>query len=600
MAKQLIISDLTADFDQFVQDFETYLQNKDTWRGNLTTMTGQTLIELAASIGAFNQAKLSRAFTDAFPETSVSDAAIRAGTFMQGVRMTRRLPAQIQVQLTGTEGLVLPRFTQFECAGYQFFNRDAITLVGETPVEATLYQGEIVIYTMNGTGTNLQAWVSPETDFQISDQDVRVIINDKDIPVSYSGLWNYKATDACQDLTSSNGRLIIQFGTNNVAGLDQELADELGLGEPLAYGTVPGINDTVEIQYAVTEGESGNNYVTLNKSVTIDGYPDVEGKALDNPRYGASEKSTLVYKNNTSSAFGTYGSAVTKNQYLATVTTYPGVIDAITRAQREINPNDLELMNVIWVTGITNEPWDLAKRAEFCKWCQAQSMYSTRFVWKDATPVNRAVSVRVYCYNSAVLSDVEDNVKRAVLQLFQARSGILMLNIYRSDIYDTILASDKNIAYIILDEPTEDCVVTQPESPSLGFEVIEGSSTLAEQQYNYCVTLVDKLGNESTKNEWVHPLVTEANQQRVKLSWLPVTSAVQYKIYGRRGDSIGLMKTVNSDVHEFTDDGSVTPDQSQYEAYEDVEIKYNTLTSLNVDVSYADRQSRVDPTIGTR
>ena len=600
MAKQLIISDLTADFDQFVRDFETYLQNKDAWRGNLTTMTGQTLIELAAAIGAFNQAKLSRAFTDAFPETSVSDAAIRAGTFMQGVRMTRRLPAQIQVQLTGTEGLVLPRFTQFECAGYQFFNRDAITLVGETPVEATLYQGEIVIYTMNGTGTNLQAWVSPETDFQISDQDVRVIINDKDIPVSYSGLWNYKATDACQDLTSSNGRLIVQFGTNNVAGIDQELADELGLGEPIAYGTVPGINDTVEIQYAVTEGESGNNYVTLNKSVTIDGYPDVEGTALDNPRYGSSEKSTLVYKNNTSSAFGTYGSAVTKNQYLATVTTYPGVIDAITRAQREINPNDLELMNVIWVTGITNEPWDLAKRAEFCNWCQAQSMYSTRFVWKDATPVNRAVSVRVYCYNSAVLSDVEDNVKRAVLQLFQARSGILMLNIYRSDIYDTILASDKNIAYIILDEPTEDCVVTQPESPSLGFEVISGSSTLAEQQYNYCVTLVDKLGNESTKNEWVHPLVTEANNQRVKLSWLPVTSAVQYKIYGRRGDSIGLMQTVNSDVHEFTDDGSITPDQSQYEAYEDVEIKYNTLTSLNVDVSYADRQSRVDPTIGTR
>lgn len=600
MAKQLIISDLTADFDQFVQDFETYLQNKDAWRGNLTTMTGQTLIELAAAIGAFNQAKLSRAFTDAFPETSVSDAAIRAGTFMQGVRMTRRLPAQIQVQLTGTEGLVLPRFTQFECAGYQFFNRDAITLVGETPVEATLYQGEIVIYTMNGTGTNLQAWVSPETDFQISDQDVRVIINDKDIPVSYSGLWNYKATDACQDLTSSNGRLIVQFGTNNVAGIDQELAGELGLGEPIAYGTVPGINDTVEIQYAVTEGESGNNYVTLNKSVTIDGYPDVEGKALDNPRYGSSEKSTLVYKNNTSSAFGTYGSAVTKNQYLATVTTYPGVIDAITRAQREINPNDLELMNVIWVTGITNEPWDLAKRAEFCNWCQAQSMYSTRFVWKDATPVNRAVSVRVYCYNSAVLSDVEDNVKRAVLQLFQARSGILMLNIYRSDIYDTILASDKNIAYIILDEPTEDCVVTQLESPSLGFEVISGSSTLAEQQYNYCVTLVDKLGNESTKNEWVHPLVTEANNQRVKLSWLPVTSAVQYKIYGRRGDSIGLMQTVNSDVHEFTDDGSITPDQSQYEAYEDVEIKYNTLTSLNVDVSYADRQSRVDPTIGTR
>ena len=563
-------------------------------------MTGQTLIELAAAIGAFNQAKLSRAFTDAFPETSVSDSAIRAGTFMQGVRMTRRLPAQINVTLRGPEGSVLPAFTQFECAGHQFFNREAIALTGDSDVSAILYQGEIITYQMAGTGENLQSWVSPETDFQISEQDVQVLINDQSIPISYSGLWNYKDTDACQDLTSSNGRLIIQFGTNNVAGLNQEVADELGIGEPIAYGTVPQINDQVVIKYAVTDGESGNNYVTLNKSVTIDGYDEVEGTALENPRYGSNEKNALVYKNNTSSAFGTYGSSVTKNQYLATVSTYPGVIDAITRAQREINPNDLELMNVIWVTGITNEPWDLQKRAEFCNWCQQQSMYSTRFVWKDAIPVDRQVSVRVYCYNSAVLSDVEDNVKRAILRLFEPRSGILMLNIYHSDIYDAIQDSDKNIAYFVLDQPVSECVVTKPNSPSLGFTIIEGESTLTEQQYNYAVTLIDELGQESTKNEWVHPLVTESNKQQVKLSWTAVAGAQKYKIYGRRGDAIGLLAEVESDVTTWTDNGSVMPDESKYTKYEDIEIKYNRLTSLNVDVSYADRQSRIDPTIGTR
>ena len=149
MSKQLIISDMSMDFDQFVSDFQNYLQKKGSWKGNLTTMTGQTLIELVAALGTFDQTKINRAFQDCFAETAVSDSAIRECAVMQGVRMTRRLPAQIEAEITAPRGLVIPAYSQFQCAGYSFFNREAFKFLdddGDTvTLTVTLYQGEVII-----------------------------------------------------------------------------------------------------------------------------------------------------------------------------------------------------------------------------------------------------------------------------------------------------------------------------------------------------------------------------------------------------------------------------------------------------------------------
>ena len=608
MTKQLIISDMSMDFDQFVSDFESYLEKRGSWKGNLTTMTGQTLIELVAALGTFDQTKISRAFQDCFAETAVSDSAIRACAVMQGVRMTRRLPAQIEAELTGTRGLVIPAYSQFECAGYSFFNRESIKFLDETGDTVTLttnlYQGEVIIYQITGNSTNLQAWVSPEDNFVVSDQDVQVTINGEEIPVSYAGLWNYKNQPACQDLTTSTGRLIIHFGTSDLGA--STYTSDLTEIEPVTYGTVPSINDQITITYCVTEGASGNNYITLQNSISIDGYDDVSGTALSNPRYGSAEKSTLTYKNNTASSFGTYGSAVTKSQYSAIVNTYPGVIDTITQAQREINPGDLQYMNVIWVTGVTSEPWDAIKKDEFCKWCEAQSMYSTRFVWVDAKEVPRKISMRVYCYNSAVLSDVENNVKQALFDLFKARPGILMTNIYRSDIINAALRSDENISYVTLEEPTIDFIVTPPTAPLLSFKINNdaGGTGFEPKQYAYCVTMVNQDGIESTKDNWVHPLITDdMKNPTVTLNWYDDPYAKEYRIYGRIAEEAGYLTTIQAGTSSWTDDGSVVPDPDKFSLGKKVDIKYNSLNvleDLTVTCSYAERQQRLNNTLPVR
>ena len=608
MSQQLIISDLSADFEQFRSDFEQYLAQKKSWKGNLTTMTGQTLIELVAALGAFDQTKINRAFEDAFAETAISDEAIRACAVMQGIRMTRKLPAEVTVQLTAPRGTIIPVYSQFSCAGYGLFNRDVLQFLtgdGDTStITCTLYQGDVYTYYINGDGSNLQAWLSEEDSFVVSDQDVLVSINGQSIPVSYSGLWNFRNQPACMDLSTSDGRLLIQFGTNRMNTTRQSsdgiVDDELI--EEVTYGTVPSINDIVTITYAVTDGESGNNYVMKDSKVTIDGFSEVEGTAVSNPVYGSNEKSTLTYKNNTASSFGTYGSAVTKSQYSAIVNTYPGVIDAITQAQREINPGNVQYMNVIWVTGVTNQPWDEQKKKEFCDWCQQQSMYSTRFVWVDATKVSRKVSIRCYCYNSAVLSDVVDNVKAAITKLFEPRPGILMTDFYKSDIINCALQADSNISYVLLDEPQSDFIVTQPNAPILAYEIINSGGSLTEQQYNYCVTMVNQDNVESLMDNWVHPIVVDANSQ-VKLTWSSDVPAIKYRVYGRTTTGMELIAELNSDVLTYKENGSTTPDTGKYNKYQLINIKYNALNvldELTVNAYYAERQQRIDNSLPYR
>ncbi|MDN3040695.1 hypothetical protein P2L35_13425, partial [Enterococcus faecium] len=70
---KLVLADLTADVDQFVSQFQNYLTTIPSWQGTLTTMTSETLIELAASVGAFAQGRIIRAAEDCFAETAQSD-----------------------------------------------------------------------------------------------------------------------------------------------------------------------------------------------------------------------------------------------------------------------------------------------------------------------------------------------------------------------------------------------------------------------------------------------------------------------------------------------------------------------------------------------
>lgn len=576
----LKLSNLTVEVDDFIQQFNVDLSQRGTWKGQLTTQTSQTIIEYISTVGALDSAKIIRSSEDAFAETALADDAIRSITTMQGLRMTRKLPAQVPVLLTSTMSLTLDPYTQMTIGGVKFFNREQINFVAGVPVIAELAQGNVITFMISGIGSDYQTFISPEDGFNVSDVDTQVRINGVLITKSLGTLWNYKNQPAFADLTLPDGRLNVQFGNSR-------------------FGSVPQTNDIVAVTYVVTNGLDANSSVTLDKRVTIDGFPQITGTATSNPSGGSGIKPVVVYKNVASGSFGTYQSAVTRSQYIAQVNTYPGIVDAITQAQREIDPMDLQYMNVIRVSALTDSPWTQGQIKDFIDHLQRVTMYSTRFIWFDALPMDRDVDVDVYAFNTATLSQVQALSEKAVQDLMAAKPGILMTDFYESDIITAIKKENRGqVSYVIVNAPVSPMTVNAPSSPNFTYELIPGVGTLGPLVYSYSVA-VTNAQDIGPPNGWAHPQITgTATDNSIKLTWNEVPGAVSYRVYGRAGGSLGLLATIpavnGGPPQTFTDNGSITPTGGLPNTLSLAPIRYNRLRNLTVRVHIADRQKKLD------
>lgn len=580
MAEVLKLSDLTVEVEDYQAQFNIDLAQKGTWKGQLTTQTSQTIIEYISTVGALDAAKIIRSSEDAFAETALADDAIRSITTMQGLRMTRKLPAQIVVQLTSTVALTLSPYTQMTIGGIKFFNRDQIEIAANQTVNAELAQGTVISYMISGIGTDYQTFVSPEDGFNVSDVDTRVRINGTLIAKSLGVLWNFRGQPAFADLTLPDGRLNVQFGNSR-------------------FGSVPQTNDIVAITYVITNGSDSNGAVTQGKRLSIDGFPQVTGTATSNPGGGSGVKPVVVYKNVASGSFGTYQSAVTRSQYIAQVNTYPGIIDAVTQAQREIDPMDLQYMNVIRVSALTDSPWTQGQRQDFIDAMQRVTMYSTRFIWFDAIPLDRDIDIDVYAFNTATLSQVQTLSEQAIQNLLAPQPGILMTDFFESDLIVAIKkANSGQVSYVIVNQPQAPMTVNAPSAANVTYDVIPGSGTLGPLVYSYSVA-VTNAQDAGPPNFWINPQITgTATNNSIKLTWNEIPGALSYRVYGRQGGALGLITTIaavnNGPPVSFIDNGSITPSGGLPNTLSLAPIRYNRLRNLTIRVHFAERQRKLD------
>lgn len=652
------LSNITVDQEQFVQQLSDTLAVKSAWTTGITTQTSQTLIELVAAIGTFATARILRAKEDAFVETAQSDSAILANASSQGLRLGRKLPASATASIVSPVDDAISPYTQFSGAGLSWFNPEQIVLRANVPATIVLYEGQVRRVQIQGLGTNLQTWASPEDGFTVSDQHVQVALNGVTLYKTFEGLWNYPQIAgagtqqlAFADRTLSNGRLLVQFGSQG-------------------YGAVPGVNDTVLVTYAVTQGDTTNALTTLSSSVSAIGYPAITADFTSNPTGGASQRPSVAYKNFGAGTFGTFSSGVTKAQYRAVVNNYPGIVDTVTLAQREVNPQDLAWMNVVRVSALTTSAWNQAQIRAYLDYCQTQTMYSTYMVWVAPVPVDVNVDLSVYCYNSVPsTAAVRQAVTSAITKLFSARPGLLMTNFYESDLIETAKnAAPGQISYVVVNKPSYPMIVTAPGSPKVQYTVVPSGGSLSPSVYNYAVSVDTPTPNPNFKGllqpgsaytnfpvagaageywlvaqdgslhdpltgaatpvlrgyqvlatgagslaanfnivtnpvgvldvgaptNFVSPQVTAANS-RIVLDWSSTATpnAVQYYVWGRVGGATGILANLTPNVTSYVDDGTFTPTPIPVTTYSPAVVRYNRLNSLKVTADFADRQSAV-------
>ena len=548
----LELSDLTLEFQDYVTQFEADLRTRNTIRGFLTTQTSQTLLELVATIGTLNTATLLRRFEDLFLETAMNDSAIYAIAQMQGLRLQRKTPSSVTATLQSSANTTLPKWTQFQGGGTYFFSRAPITFTAGVPQTVTLYQGFVVRTEITGLGTDFQSFITTEDKFNVSDVDVEVEVNGSLIPrITEEGLWTREGQGGYADGTLSDGRLIIQFGSQQ-------------------FATVPQTDDTVVITYVITSGSTVNNQPTVGKRVQT--YPTLsaQGTITSNPSGGANERPVLIYKNIPPGAFGSYTSSITLQQYKEIALAYPDkdIRDVMVRPCKDANAEDHRRMNVVLLSILSDPPfstWSQLDEDAFVEYMEQNTMYSTKFSLVGAFPALVVLNLEVYCKNSSNLTEIQTKLQAAIDEIFVFKEGSIGMNLYQSDIIRVCnKAVPGEIEYIkFLPTGNNLPVRASPlQSANARYSIIPGASNLQPGIYAYCVQAVqyttDGFWENQSVAEWIYVPVDD--NQQVRLEWDAVPGATKYDVYGGLTNADGnywLLQVYGST--SITDTGSIAP-----------------------------------------
>lgn len=568
------LSKVRPDRDALVAQLITALSQKDAWRDRVVSSTGKTLVDFVAAVGAYSQYSIESAYQEVWPESAKNRSSLYAASNFLGVRYNRKAPALMTANVSATAAQTLAPYTQFVVAGTFWFNRTPVALTTSAQ-QVTLYQGKIVSTSVSGLGTDFQAYVSPETSFTVSDTDVLITINGNAIPSTLRGLWSFVDKPAVQQFTLPSGQAIFLFGNAN-------------------YGSKPGVNDTVTITYAVTLGADGNNLPVYGQKIALSsGDKTFSGIVATAPQGGANETDAFAWKNITPALSGSFDSAVTPSQYKATPMLYPGVIDAQTFSQREINPKALTWMNNIRVVILPNTPWGDTEWNSFVDFMTDRTMYKCQFVRRDPVPTDVTVELDVYCSNFANLNDIKSRVIASIQDLFSPRQGILGFDFYRFDIEVKAKSSDNNIEYIVLKQPTSDIILS---SLNVGAPTVvnnTGGGSITPGPYDYAISAVSTLGGETAPAKWTTINVAAGSSTNV-ISWDPVANAVSYKVWGRQtGVALGLLGTVLASAPlTFTDNGSINP-TGTVPVEATIDSYYARLASVTVNMFYSTRSKKL-------
>ena len=581
MGDQVNLSAVNTDYESIRTALQTALANKDSWKGLLPTQTGQTIIDYLASVGALDQMKIMRARQDAFSETAVSDRAQYAIADMQGLRLTRKTPAAATATVTYVQPtssdptqITIPAFSQYQAAGTYWFTDTAYVVANGATVTMTLYQGYVVDQSMNGLDEDYVQFVSNEKDFTVSDSadHVQVQVNGAEITRTTDGLWLYKGSAAYVDRTTPDGRLRIQFGTTY-------------------YGYRASASDVIRIRYAVTSGADGNSVVTLGARLT-------EATALtsgttytftSNPSGGADQTPAFLFKTLSPANFGTFGSSVTRQQYLGAALDYGGIVDVKVYAQRELDSTDLKLMNVIKVVPLTSSPFSAAQQASYLEAMQEKTMYSTKWHWVDPIAQPRDLVLTVYCYNYANASECKADAEAAIQNLFAKQRGILARDIFITDIHKTILASNSGIEYVDYISPNTDLLVSgSPMLAPLVQAVNIGTGGIPPGTYHYAVYALDQAGGLTPPTNFT--TVTLSSNSNAQITWPAYPNAVTYFIAGRGPTDYFMLGSVSADTLTWTDTGGAPVNTNPLPTLAEYPVQYNSLNSLVVTAEYSTRR----------
>lgn len=584
------LSQINPDWPDLSVQLENALAQTATWPPLLPTQTAALLIEAVTTMGAFLAGGVQNVYEEDYPQTAKMASSILANARGQGVRLTRKTPASVPVTFSNptNQPITIGAYQTFSSPGTQLFNRSALLIpaaVGGVPstLNATLYQGFVTQVLYNGLGQDSQIIVVNVPGFTISDVDVQVAVNNVPLQVVTDGIWHYPVSSSgtpnyvVQDMTLPTGELIMEFGNS-------------------LYGIVPPNGSQILTTYAVTDGTAGNNSGFQGAKISWSGNSSLSILATAPLTGGLDQPNAELYRDSPL-VFSSYQRAVSIPDHPAIATKYPGVVDAIFLGQKDIAPNLLPWMNVVYCYLLMNtgSQMDAATFTNaFLPWFQNRAM-PLDYVLQAATNIPVNVNATVYIFGTGDPTTVQTAAIKNVTTLLSAGPGVLGRNLYMDDIRNALRTSDPNVDYVVLNTPSSDviCRILPPTPPTVTAATNAGGA-MSAGTYNYSISVIGAQGETFASPSTTLILGASGGNSAV-ITWPTIPGALSYNVYGRTASNLFLLGNVPagsnvtpSTTYTFTDLGTITTgnplNQINYSG-----LSYVSAGSIQVNVQFTTR-----------
>jgi len=410
------------DYESILFQFVQELQSDDVWKDTVHVATGQRLLSnIAAGVTYLHHAMI----------MAVQNATLRPGSSKNsvysimntlGVNVRRKVPQSVRVRLTikdHTDSFVVPKLTQFNIAGVDYFNRNTVTFA---PLELTkdlpLYQGTLFSSEGKAAGNPYETIDIGFENFAISDDDVYVFVDDSEwIRNPLLKPWMAKNSQKVFfTKTLETGNVQVRFGNN-------------------LYGKTLPADANVEIKWAETLGADAPTLLSDANFVSTDLGREILGLTLS-PSYGGdNELEDDFYK-----IFGPHLRAsnlqgIHRASFRALATEYPNVRDSLFRGQAELAPYKRSYNRLVEVTALTasGNPMSSAEWEDFIAYIQNNSIDFLDFRRRDPIIIDVRVKGDVYCTTRANLDQVESVLTAQLIDFTKPRIGAIGYSLFESD-----------------------------------------------------------------------------------------------------------------------------------------------------------------------
>lgn len=430
--KSIALANNKPDYNQILLQFQNALEHEDAWKDVLTSGAGQSILRMFSAVGELVTYAQERAVQERFSYTARLPSSIYASTRSYGVRIDRRTPARVNVQLSrqNSDYLIVNAFTAFVVGDTKFFNREPIVFSQGSifPVVAELVQGEVFLDTYKSPGVPFASYEVGNGDASISDVDVYLYVDGVEYTRITYAFDSYGPNDTVFfDATLPNGNVEVITGSGN-------------------YGVMPTSAQNVQIRYAVTKGVEAHN-ANVELLVTCPDFPTISGYSMTPVEGGAIPNSPDFYKINAPFVRSSGNRAVLRRDYtLAAINYKPIAIrDARVIGQKEIAPNEKWAQGVIKICALTDQEMTDSQWDDFIAYIEKFGMEGMTILRENKVAVPIDLVVDVGATQDRELEAVKQAITAVINDAYAPKLGSLGNDFYRNDVQTIIKDSDNPV-----------------------------------------------------------------------------------------------------------------------------------------------------------